>query len=150
MLPGSVGSSMSALLHQAHQRQQFAAAAAMMASGSSNTNSNNTAAAFNNINNATNAAAAANSNRQSNALTRALDEEVGRRKAVMAGTPYSITKQFPFRLHEMLDLVEEEGLEEVVSFLPDGRSFKVHNPTLFEKGLMRRCFNQTVSITVVN
>jgi hypothetical protein len=64
----------------------------------------------------------------------------------MAGTPYSITKQFPWRLHEMLDLVEEEGLEEIVSFLPDGRSFKVHDPPRFEQGLMRRCFNQTVSL----
>jgi hypothetical protein len=76
----------------------------------------------------------------------ALKEEVGRRKASMAGTPYSITKQFPWRLHEMLDLVEEEGLEEIVSFLPDGRSFKVHDPPRFEQGLMRRCFNQTVSL----
>mmetsp|Transcript_16169 Transcript_16169/g.26280 ORF Transcript_16169/g.26280 Transcript_16169/m.26280 type:complete len:724 (+) Transcript_16169:413-2584(+) len=72
-----------------------------------------------------------------------LEQEVGRRRAAMAGTPYSITKQFPWRLHEMLDLVEREGLEEIVSFLPDGRSFKVHDPSRFEHGLMKRCFNQT-------
>jgi hypothetical protein len=82
-------------------------------------------------------------------LPRDLEEEVGRRKSVMAGTPYSVSKQFPWRLHKMLELVEKEGLEEIVSFLPDGRSFKVHDPSRFEKGLMRRCFNQTVSIKPV-
>lgn len=113
---------MAALLQQAQQRQQLAAAASMMA------NCGN----FNN-----------KSNQPAVPLPSALEEEVGRRKAIMAGTPYSITKQFPWRLHEMLDLVEEEGLEEIVSFLPDGRSFKVHDPARFEQGLMRRCFNQT-------
>lgn len=81
-------------------------------------------------------------NHNLNILPQALEEEVERRKAVQNGTPYSVTKQFPWRLHEMLDLVEEEGLEEIVSFLPDGRSFKVHDSARFEKGLMRKCFNQ--------
>jgi HSF-type DNA-binding len=122
MIPNALSSSMAALLQQAQQRQQLAV---LMAGGNNNSTSSIQPPV--------------------NVLPSALEEEVGRRKAVIAGTPYSITKQFPFRLHEMLDLVEEEGLEEIVSFLPDGRSFKVHDPARFEKGLMRRCFNQTVS-----
>ena len=78
---------------------------------------------------------------ESNAL---IVEEMSRRKAALAGTPYSITMQFPWRLHELLEIVEKEGLEQIVSFLPDGCSFKVHDPARFESGLMRRCFNQTV------
>jgi HSF-type DNA-binding len=54
-----------------------------------------------------------------------------------------VAKQFPWRLHEMLDTAEALGLDEVVSWLPDGRSFKVHDPKRFEWCLMKRCFNQT-------
>jgi len=66
-----------------------------------------------------------------------------RKQAIMAGTPYIITKQFPWKLHEMLDVVEQRGETSVVSWLPDGRAFRVHSPALFVDQIMKKCFNQT-------
>jgi len=66
-----------------------------------------------------------------------------RKQAIMAGTPYIITKQFPWKLHEMLDVVEQRGETSVVSWLPGGRAFRVHNPALFVDQIMKKCFNQT-------
>mmetsp|Transcript_12001 Transcript_12001/g.28695 ORF Transcript_12001/g.28695 Transcript_12001/m.28695 type:complete len:353 (+) Transcript_12001:120-1178(+) len=66
-----------------------------------------------------------------------------RKQAIMAGTPYVITKQFPWKLHEMLDVVEQRGETSVVSWLPGGKAFRVHNPTQFVDQIMKKCFNQT-------
>jgi hypothetical protein len=54
-----------------------------------------------------------------------------RKQAIMAGTPYVITKQFPWKLHEMLDVVEQRGETSIVSWLPGGTSFRVHDPNKF-------------------
>ena len=54
-----------------------------------------------------------------------------------------ITKQFPWKLHEMLDLVEKRGQDTIVSWLPGGRAFRVHMPDLFVEKVMKLCFNQT-------
>ena len=40
-------------------------------------------------------------------------------------------EQFPTKLYEMLEIVESLGLSHAVSWLPDGRSFKVKNPAQF-------------------
>ena len=69
--------------------------------------------------------------------------KAARKRAIMSGTPYVITKQFPWKLHEMLDLVERQGDEHIVSWLPGGRSFRVHMPELFVERIMKLCFNQT-------
>jgi hypothetical protein len=82
-------------------------------------------------------------NLSSMASEAALIEEVQRRKALTAGTPYSITKQFPWRLHNMLERAESLGLDWIVSWLPDGKSFKVHDAQRFESSLMGQFFNQT-------
>lgn len=47
---------------------------------------------------------------------------------------------FPFKLYEMLERVEEEGLEHIVSWQPHGRSFVVHKPNEF-KQILNRFFN---------
>ncbi|CAJ1959672.1 unnamed protein product [Cylindrotheca closterium] len=66
-----------------------------------------------------------------------------RKQAIMAGTPYVITKQFPWKLHEMLDVVEQRGETSVVSWLPGGTAFRVHDPIQFVDQIMKKCFNQT-------
>ena len=38
---------------------------------------------------------------------------------------------FPYRLHHMLNDVEKRGNSHIVSWMPTGRSFKVHKPTEF-------------------
>lgn len=52
---------------------------------------------------------------------------------------------FPFRLHEMLDMVAKEGTEAIVSWCPGSQAtaFKVHKPAEFVKTIMPRFFQQT-------
>ena len=50
---------------------------------------------------------------------------------------------FPWKLHDMLDAADEKGFTSVVSWLPDGRSFKVHDKETFVSLIMRRYFEQT-------
>jgi len=45
---------------------------------------------------------------------------------------------FPWRVHEMLEAVEKEGLQHIVAFLPHGRAFKVFQPKLFVELIMPR------------
>jgi hypothetical protein len=52
-------------------------------------------------------------------------DDIHRKQAILAGIPYTVTKQFPWKLHEMLELAEKEDFENIVSWLPSGRSFKV-------------------------
>jgi hypothetical protein len=42
-----------------------------------------------------------------------------------------VTTPFPLKLHEMLDAVAADGLEDVVSWQPHGRCFVVHKPKEF-------------------
>jgi hypothetical protein len=53
------------------------------------------------------------------------------------------TKTFPWKLHEMLELADQEGFDSVVSWLPDGRSFKVYNPVKFVEEIMPNFFLQS-------
>lgn len=46
---------------------------------------------------------------------------------------------FPDRLYKMLEYAEQEGLTDVVSFQPHGRSFRVHNKHLFVEKLLPLC-----------
>jgi hypothetical protein len=52
-------------------------------------------------------------------------DDLNRKQAILAGIPYTVTKQFPWKLHEMLEQAEKDGDENIVSWLPSGRSFKV-------------------------
>ena len=58
---------------------------------------------------------------------------------------------FPWKLHEMLDTCEKEGLGSIVSWLPDNASFRVHNPASFMQNTIKNFFNQTKykSVSVV-
>lgn len=42
-----------------------------------------------------------------------------------------VVTPFPLKLHTMLDAVEKEGLEHIVSWQPHGRCFVVHDPKAF-------------------
>jgi hypothetical protein len=50
---------------------------------------------------------------------------------------------FPLQLHVVLDSVETEGLDSIVSWLPDNSGFKVHCPDAFVAQVMPRFFNQS-------
>jgi len=51
--------------------------------------------------------------------------------------------RFPWKLHEMLDESEKMGLDSIVSWLPDERSFKVHDPDTFVQDIMPKWFRQS-------
>jgi HSF-type DNA-binding len=43
---------------------------------------------------------------------------------------------FPIKLHYMLEDVEQNGWEDIVSWAPHGRCFKIHNPRAFVARIM--------------
>jgi len=49
---------------------------------------------------------------------------------------------FPLKLHQMLDKAEQCGYSDVVSWLPGGKSFKIHNPEGMID-ILQTQFNQT-------
>ncbi len=50
---------------------------------------------------------------------------------------------FPWKLHRLLEDVEKDGNAHIVSWLPDGKGFKVHKPREFRENIMKAYFNQT-------
>jgi hypothetical protein len=50
---------------------------------------------------------------------------------------------FPWKLHAMLETAESDGFTSVVSWLPDNRSFKVHDTQTFVSLISSRYFEQT-------
>jgi len=44
------------------------------------------------------------------------------------------------KLREMLDVVQAEGNESIVSWLPHGKAFKIHNPKAFAVSILHRFF----------
>ena len=53
-----------------------------------------------------------------------------------------MSSMFPYKLHKMLEYVENSGMESVVSWLPHGRAFKVHKPEAFMKTVVPVFFKQ--------
>jgi hypothetical protein len=45
---------------------------------------------------------------------------------------------FPWRLHEMLEAATREGMEDIVSWQPHGRSFTVYKPKEFVGKILQR------------
>lgn len=70
-------------------------------------------------------------------------DDFTRKQAILAGIPYIVTKQFPWKLHEMLEQVEKDNMENIVSWVPSGRAFKVHRPDAFVEQIMKNHFQQT-------
>ena len=50
---------------------------------------------------------------------------------------------FPVKLHSMLDIADQQGLSDIVSWQCHGRSFMVHKQEEFVDDIMKRCFKQT-------
>lgn len=51
--------------------------------------------------------------------------------------------QFPWKLHQLLEDSERNGDATVISWLPDGKAFKVHNKQEFSKRVMPAYFNSS-------
>ena len=50
---------------------------------------------------------------------------------------------FPYRLYEMLDECEHQNKSHIVSWLPDGKAFKVHQVPVFVDLILPSYFRQS-------
>jgi HSF-type DNA-binding len=61
---------------------------------------------------------------------------------VVSGSGFRYVVPFPYRLHKMLSDVECRGDASIVSWQPDGRHFKVHDPQRFVETIIPNEFKQ--------
>jgi hypothetical protein len=61
----------------------------------------------------------------------------------MSQTKPRIRLPFPFLLHDMLDNAEQTGMQSIVSWMPHGRSFRVHDVDMFVESIMKDYFQST-------
>jgi len=69
-----------------------------------------------------------------------IDEDEG--EVPVGPVSYNVLS-FPFKLQALLDLLELKGETNVISWLPHGRAFRVHDPNAFVQVLMARFFNMS-------
>jgi hypothetical protein len=62
---------------------------------------------------------------------------------VPSGSGFRIMVPFPWRLHEILEEVEEQELAWIVSWLPDGRGFRVHCQKSFSEIIIPMFFRHS-------
>jgi hypothetical protein len=72
-----------------------------------------------------------------------MDDDDDTNQPKRRGPRGGVAHPFPEKLHIMLDTVEGEGLDHIVSWYPHGRSFAVHKPKEFVAEIMPRYFKQT-------
>jgi hypothetical protein len=58
-------------------------------------------------------------------------------KTIVIAAPFAV---FPVKLHQMLNDAEESGNGDIVSWLPDGKSFKIHDRARFVRLIMPSYF----------
>lgn len=70
-------------------------------------------------------------------------KDLEQQKTVLRRTLNHIKLPFPWKVQEMLADVENEGSSHIVSWMPKGKSFRVHSQEDFVKSIMPSYFNQT-------
>lgn len=61
---------------------------------------------------------------------------------VVSGSGFRYVVPFPYRLHEMLSNVDTKFDSSIVSWLPSGKLFKVHDPSRFVESVIPSAFKQ--------
>jgi hypothetical protein len=61
---------------------------------------------------------------------------------VVSGSGFRYVVPFPWRLHQMLEITEASGVKAIVSWLPDGKHFKVHDIKAFLEEIVPQFFKQ--------
>ena len=72
-----------------------------------------------------------------------VDDSDSSQKMVGEDGRKSKKRDFPLKLHQMLQDSASNGHEHIISWDPDGKSFKVHQPDEFVAEVMPKYFNQT-------
>jgi hypothetical protein len=62
---------------------------------------------------------------------------------VLKNDMFHIKLPFPWKLHELLDDVERDSNEHIISWLLCGSAFKIHKPDTFCDSIMTKYFRQT-------
>lgn len=64
---------------------------------------------------------------------------------IISNMPHVDPRQrtFPYKLYALLEDAEPNGFDHIISWQPGGKSFRVHQPTLFAERILPQCFNQT-------
>jgi len=60
-----------------------------------------------------------------------------------SNSPIDKPNQFPWKLYDMLHTAEKRNEEHIISWIREGKAFKVHNRNLFIEEYMKKMFNQT-------
>jgi hypothetical protein len=60
-----------------------------------------------------------------------------------AGNTRTVNAAFPLKLHETLSLIEKDGNDHIVGWLPHGRSFKIHQQKEFVEMILPQYFVMT-------
>jgi hypothetical protein len=55
----------------------------------------------------------------------------------------SSSTAFPWMLYRMLEDAEQQGFQDIISWLPSGKGFKVHDQVRFVGTITKMCFSQT-------
>lgn len=61
---------------------------------------------------------------------------------VVSGSGFRYVVPFPWRLHQMLEAIDKAGDSSIVSWLPDGKHFQVHNSQAFVDRVIPKFFKQ--------
>jgi hypothetical protein len=56
--------------------------------------------------------------------------------ASFASNSRNMLKKFPYKLHHLLDQAERVGFEDIVSWIPSGKGFRIHRHSAFEERIM--------------
>ncbi len=75
-----------------------------------------------------------------NKVVTPLSEESDGIIRVPSGSGYRIMTPFPWRLHEMLEDIEEKKMNWIVSWTPNGKAFQVHSPEHFTNTIIPMYF----------
>lgn len=67
----------------------------------------------------------------------------GERSQIRLYNDNNVDGPFPIKLQTVLKVVEQLGMQHIISWLPHGRAFMVHRPREFEEEIMGRFFKQT-------
>lgn len=59
------------------------------------------------------------------------------------GNPQSLRAHFPWKLHRILEHAQKEQLSDVISWLPGGKSFRIHDKDRFSKEIMPHFFKSS-------
>ena len=79
--------------------------------------------------------------RQQHELMKLMVDEVGRRKHTH--DEFYLRSPFPYKLNQLLEDMDKESMNHIISWIPQTNAFQIHRPNVFERDIMPNYFRQT-------